>query len=1480
MSIPDSVPPSYESATAPTPATSQNLDSHNALQEWVNNTTGNGAAGATSSGVGGLSSARVAARAAMAKQSASQRRSTHHKPYSLGSAIRQKSLRKGHRARALGSKAGITVDTSVSRHRGGVPKLMFPGSAGTGSPVKLMGAAEKAGFVSLRDLEDGSGNRGGAGGGKWWQVGKPKRKGSAGWKGTRQENGSMPQGDGALENMGDGSGQFRGFKSKTLRAHAIEPTIPDSPTLPGVAGGASKIGSLYPPTGAQPPSPLRKESTSGNTGNTGLSPDRFSLIDVSPSDRPITIGLSIPSEDFSAHARQFDGESGLTPHSGAAGGMTTMDETGRARSDSNTKTPTIVITPATESTEWWDQPEQTLHRPRPTSSIYSRATFQLSSDSAPDYNDVPPVPAIPANHTGEPQRQQEQLRLEGVSQQEQEHEKQERQSRRNTDPFALQSLTNEIAKFKAQQAGAHDSLVTTFEEDNSPEYDKSNYRRTRHASDCTFFEEDGSPQDGFPATPRSRSNSAKESPTTDLAIDTNIPTPRRSRGWWNLITTPFESSTRASFWLGGSSKGSPDSGTPGVPQLPDSSSFSFLKGSPKLCQQVSPPMSPQEKQQQYGGPISPTNKDAVSPGDLPTPDRPFTTDKQIHSDFGAKGNGFDFFESEYRSPAHTIWEEQENEKYFLRPQDNNLPRESWPLSSSARSVSPIEREVPIYLGGGDEERDQRHPRDINGSSSQYVSYSIHGQGNGTKTAPLPPRDSRALIGSSPTDSEIISPLSRDSYASPVLGQASIGTVLAPRSVSRSDVSRSTTPGPTPQLESRAQAKSQPQSEENMPNIVIIANPQEDMRDIELAENPRATRPEISLSQLEAHARNLHVSQGTPNRSHDGPRAFPAPVPPAYTHDRAFAPPYASRPSRNIDAELSRSTAPNHSRRSTTAFPPPPRKPEDHSSEESRIDEKKRKKKKRLCCCGICGIALVGVALVLSLSLTLTHKGGGDNDDSTGGAQWLNLTDYPPIPTGISVVARPDLTESESGCVAPSTLWSCAVPKEMQEDIQPNSPDQPNFKFEIRYENDSSDEVSLQMTTGQNERRGLSPITLAKSVVSKGKLMAREAWMTLASKADPPAPSEEEMRFLGNTTDGIVVPFEGEDTPFYVTFLPTTEDGDEEANLAKRQANDDDDSTSTSRPTATSASATSSRASRTSATPTSASTTRTETPFPSIGDLIPSPSTAPDGRAAPANLLPFPSFQPLRLYNRGRPDEHYGFYTYFDRSIFLKSAALLSGNETDSVPEGQLPADEVGGAARDAAEVRCTWAQTRFRVQIWTRDAGSRPLLAPIPGDEGSGGDPDFQRPGGFAYPVTIALDRHGGGLNQKMVYCYALDERGRPVPDAKKFQLEDRSFGGVAVNPAQGPFGNVSVGLDEGGPGGIDGGTGGCGREHENVRYGEFGTALYYMGQHFTSRCTTLVVAECFYRLVDIAVEGRYLRSSSEDSVIVEKDKTQLLAPR
>lgn len=413
------------------------------------------------------------------------------------------------------------------------------------------------------------------------------------------------------------------------------------------------------------------------------------------------------------------------------------------------------------------------------------------------------------------------------------------------------------------------------------------------------------------------------------------------------------------------------------------------------------------------------------------------------------------------------------------------------------------------------------------------------------------------------------------------------------------------------------------------------------------------------------------------------------------------------------------------------------------------DEKK--KKRRSWCFWCCGSSVVSVLLVIIIPIVVVFTKNG-KEETTGtqpgqevGPQWLNLTNYPAIPTGISTIAQPEAVKEQSGCVAPTTLWSCALPKELHDSVEPNKPDQPNFKIEITFDNSTAASASKT----QAAKRATNPVS-AGAFIRSQLLKIR----TVPSPSPAP-PNAQDQRFLGQTTDGNTAPFEGEETPLFITFQDTTKAA---SRMVKRVAGDD---------------------------------------LTNITSVIPPPLVRSDGTAAPANLLPLPSAQPLRLYNRGKDNEHYGFFTYFDRSIFLKSISDAN--------RGGNPADTDGGSNFNAATMRCTFAETRFLVQIWTRSADSKPLLQQAAQKEMWA----YKRPGSFPYPVTITLDRHGGNAAKKNLYCYKMETDGRIKNEASKrsFQFEDRAFGGNLVNGTQGRQ-VVS------GP--IDGGSGGCSCQWQN----------------------------------------------------------------
>jgi hypothetical protein len=399
---------------------------------------------------------------------------------------------------------------------------------------------------------------------------------------------------------------------------------------------------------------------------------------------------------------------------------------------------------------------------------------------------------------------------------------------------------------------------------------------------------------------------------------------------------------------------------------------------------------------------------------------------------------------------------------------------------------------------------------------------------------------------------------------------------------------------------------------------------------------------------------------------------------------------------------------------------------------------------------ICIFFFIIVILATILAITLTRKG----DETPVQSRWLNLTGYPPMPTGIATLAGTEPQLEKSTCITPSSMWSCALPKDQQDANKPYNANQPNFRVSIRFRNGTYD----------------------NSTAVGPKLRIRSDDLFDPS---PAAPRDAEQDFLGQYTDNNTSPYAGEETPFYMSLLSPISLSS--ASIYRR------------------------------------SSPSNGTAYPNISSIIPAPEQNADGTPSAAMLYPLPSSQPIRLYNRGLATEHYGFYSYFDKSIFLTSQTKPS------------PADTNGGTSKSDAKYRCTWSQTRLLVQIWTQpDKIGRHLLSPnnatsttsaptSTNTPTSSSATDFSRPGSFPYPVTITIDRHGGAEKKKMVYCYPIEDDGHYNITSVQLQLEDRAVGGDLVNPASGLFkglGTKNATIEE--AGGVDGGGGGCGCQWVN----------------------------------------------------------------
>jgi hypothetical protein len=168
--------------------------------------------------------------------------------------------------------------------------------------------------------------------------------------------------------------------------------------------------------------------------------------------------------------------------------------------------------------------------------------------------------------------------------------------------------------------------------------------------------------------------------------------------------------------------------------------------------------------------------------------------------------------------------------------------------------------------------------------------------------------------------------------------------------------------------------------------------------------------------------------------------------------------------------------------------------------------------------------------------------------------------------------------------------------------------------------------------------------------------------------------------------------------------------------------------------------------------------------------IPRPILKSNGNPTTQLLYPFATVQPLRLYNRGLEDEHYGFYTYFSKSVLVangSSTSNLNSNSSSSSSSSNLTLTVV--SANQQAQALCTFTQTRFRVQIWTR-RGLVSGLNETSMDDGSGAAGEkkaawessaneMEATGSFPYKTSFLLDRESGdGDGERGVFCWGLED--------------------------------------------------------------------------------------------------------------------------
>lgn len=987
--------------------------------------------------------------------------------------------------------------------------------------------------------------------------------------------------------------------------------------------------------------------------------------ELSPADRPIVIGLSIPTTDMAG--QMFSPQ---TADSDTTRIVRSYEH--RTPTAITPETPTIIITPA-QGTSGWSILDGQGTKSHVASSVYSQAPF--FNENQYTSKDAPPIPPMPSSHLEE-----ERQRLAGLK-----------------------------SYFSPDSDDA-----TMWENDTTA-------TRSRVVSTCTMFEEDESPI--LTRAGRARSMSGASMSIRHPSMST-IGTRRQSTGWWNYVTTPFM--TRSNTFA------SRVAGSEPVPALP---SLAIAAYKAKDAERD------EKNWEKEFSPLTPPTATTV------------TSDR---------------------------WWEVDSKNVEKTP---NLRDTRHKVEASTATLPLIIPEIGLFSTGSSP--------NLSSAGSSAVQ-----RADTTSTF-------RTLSPSSvsPNDREI--PMV---FESPRVQPQSTGATTAPPQTINILIQAA-----TPQVIQPVRATV---IETHSPNVVTVAPspPQPDFPPPPYSPAPsrlKKYRPVFPPG----HA--LGIQYGTSQNSNSGAQYPPSPAPvspglqAAMTSQRSFPmsdvplTPSARRP---INLNSGYPVLPDR-----PEFAPPPTEQSQVSKKAKKAESKRQRhekedavarragglwrgrgcfsnrgcygrsgaegrKRRRWYICLIFGFLSL-IILVVVLATQLVRKPATVEEPS----QWLNLTGFPPIFTGLSTIVAPVNIEANTACVFPATQWSCHLPKELQTSNEPYGSNQPRFLMRIQWDNSTEANKTFENTIGTIHQKR----TVGGNPVSAGQFMkhlllkARQA-VTIIPTPNPPTLAEQ--GFLGNTTDKIIsISKAGEATPFYISLLDTQEVvKSENSKLQTRQ------------------------------------TKNTTTKFPDIRSIIPAPSLSADGTAAPANLLPFPSQQPLRLFDRGLSTEHYGFYTYYDRSIFLKSVDSL--NQTNLV-SGEVPDDQNGGAREGEAKFRCTWRETRFLVQIWTRMNTTSRLLnstrfatqkidttgSPLPQNFTLAGN-DFSQPGSFPYPVTVTIDRHGGEPKQKMLYCYSMDERRKLIVDSAQLHDEDRGFGGTLINRAPSFFSNTS----DPSLGGFDGGSGGC----------------------------------------------------------------------
>ncbi|PKX99304.1 uncharacterized protein P174DRAFT_468954 [Aspergillus novofumigatus IBT 16806] len=698
--------------------------------------------------------------------------------------------------------------------------------------------------------------------------------------------------------------------------------------------------------------------------------------ELSPSDRPIMIGYTVPFEESSQS--QDDGAKG-------------PDSAGSQRTP---MTPSIVVTPAKDD-GFWQGLAPDFHRPRATSSIYSQRTSFIGNGRP----EIPPVPAIPASH--------------------------------------FEERGNQL------DVSRRESVLST--------------RKQRSFSTGTEFEEDDGPRQGLRARSFSTESSKRGLDRLSVMTDTNR---HQSQGWWTYLLSPMlgRSSTIAS-------RSTPTrTERPPMPTLLTNSTVSSDEWWEKEVSYFSPD-TPETTVATRGEVTNWQEGDANPFADVNTADEKKSVEMMFQGE-PIQGAAAEY----YQACAHELFS---GRPYFecINHVCSITPKDGIPVLLAGSIAEPQSNEKNLLI---DVDDDVSHLGPVNPFESASQS------------------GARSISGTTAVDDQLASPLisnTEKKYLEEATPEEPRGKSPEPEPIAREppvyagdrpekqashlffQPTNTITPAATniniQPPEPLPPASGAPQ-ERIIPQYIVVPSQNLGGGGRLQPQTPDATSP--GLQQATVRSGSIPLTEMA-----SGPA-------PAYTAHRSASPPLPPR----IDP------APITREQMTHPW-----------FERERIETRRRRLEKedaigrkagglwrgRGClsnkgCFGRPGregrlrrrwymaittffVLIVVVAVVLAVMLT--RKG----DDTPVQSQWLNLTGYPPMPTGIATIAGSEPQTQNSGCITPSTLWSCALPPEQQPGNKPYAPNQPSFRVEIRFRNGTYANSTTAASTLSHKTRDIS-----------------------------------------------------------------------------------------------------------------------------------------------------------------------------------------------------------------------------------------------------------------------------------------------------------------------------------------------------------------------------------------------------------------------